>query len=91
MSDAVPQKTVEQLCPELRVLLDAELAAGNAVVDCRAGLYGPEAVLVLLKSEFRACPIVPPPGVEYRAVNDPHWWKAEYFHAATKHCLACGF
>jgi hypothetical protein len=91
MSNPASRKSIESLCPELRALAEAELSAGNAVVESRAGLYGNDAVLVLLRSEFRARPAILPAGVEYRLVNDPHWWKAEYFHAATRHCLACGF
>ena len=80
-----------RLCPELRELLNAELAAGNSVVGYRAGLYAADAVLVLLAKAFCAPPKDMPAGVEYREVNDPHWWKAEYFRPATKHCIACGF
>jgi hypothetical protein len=91
MNSSQRQKVIERLCPELGALLEAELAAGNAIVECQSGLYGTEAVLVLLKSQFRTRPATLPVGVEYRLVNDPHWWKAEYFHAPTKHCVACGF
>lgn len=82
---------VARLCPELRVLLEAELAAGNCVADTGPGLQGADSVIVVLGSAFRAQPKVLPPGVEYREINDPHWWKAEYFHPATRHVLACRF
>lgn len=77
------------MCPELRGLLAAELAAGNTVVEARTGMYGASAVLVLLSGPFRSRPARLPAGVEYRELNDPHWWKADYFHAATRDCLAC--
>ena len=88
----VPEQVANQrLCPELQELLNAELAAGNAIVEYRTGLYAADAVLVLLAKAFRARPRNLPTGVEYREVNDPHWWKAEYFRPATKHCIACRF
>jgi hypothetical protein len=88
----VPEQDANpRLCPELQALLNAELAAGNAVVEYRTGLYAADAVLVLLAKAFRARPRDLPAGVEYREVNDPHWWKAEYFRTATKHCIACRF
>jgi hypothetical protein len=90
MNAANPELTA-RLCPELRALLDAELAAGNKVAECGIGVNGSTAPLVLLASPFRARPDALPVGVEYREVNDPHWWKAEYFHTPTKHCLACRF
>ena len=85
------KSALPRLCPELRELLAAELAANNLVVECRAGLYAPDAVLILLSGPFRTTPSSLPAGVEYREVNDPHWWKAEYFHGPTKHCVACRY
>jgi hypothetical protein len=88
----LPEQVAHQrLCPELHELLSAELAAGNAVVEYRTGLYAADAVLVLLANAFRARPRELPAGVEYRDVNDPHCWKAEYFRPTTKHCIACRF
>ena len=91
VSPVSEQTANPRLCPELRELLNAELAAGNSVVEYRTGLYAADAVLVRLAKAFRAPPKNMPAGVEYREVNDPHWWKAEYFRPATKHCIACGF
>lgn len=78
-----------RLRPELRALLEAELAAGNVIAEAGPGLHGKDSVLVLLAKPFRAAPAAPPPGVQHRMLNDPHWWQAEYVHAASGHCLAC--
>lgn len=80
---------VHRLGPELRALLDAELAAGNTIAEAGPGLHGKDSVLVLLAKPFRTAPASPPPGLQHRVLNDPHWWQAEYVHAATGHCLAC--
>ena len=79
----------DQLCPALRLLLQAELAAGNTIAECGEGLYGQGTILVLLASPFRVAVTALPADVELRSINDPHWWQAEYFHTPTKHCVAC--
>jgi hypothetical protein len=89
MNDVVRSWAQGKICAALRPLLAAELAAGNRVVECGPSLYGHGAVLVLLAEPFRAAQADLPAGIVHRDVNDPHWWKAEYFHPETKHCLAC--
>lgn len=79
------------LCPELRTLLDAELAAGNQVVETHVGWPVDGAVFVMLGEPFKATSAGLPDGVVRREINDPHWWKAEYDHEPTKHVLACRF
>jgi hypothetical protein len=88
MNTYCPQRSLDGLCPELRTLAEAELHAGNVIVESGQGLFGPDAVLVLLKADAKTRPGTLPTGVQYREVNDPHWWKCEYFHAPTGHCLA---
>ena len=85
------ESTVAHLCAELRALLEAELAAGNAIAGAGRGLHGKGSVLVLLREPFRVRPASLPAGVERHEINDPRWWKSEYFHAPTKQCLACCF
>ena len=73
----------------LQAILDAELARGNSILslgdrppDCR--------LFVQLARPFRKR-YPAPPGVTYAALNDPHYWKAEYRTADGSECLACGF
>ncbi|MBL9198957.1 MAG: hypothetical protein JNL39_00565 [Opitutaceae bacterium] len=89
MKSSIHSDILRRLSPELRELLDAELAVGNAIADAGPGLRGKDSVLVLLAQPFRATPAALPPGVQHRVLNDPHWWQAEYVHAASGHCLAC--
>ncbi|CAG0987815.1 hypothetical protein ARNL5_02982 [Anaerolineae bacterium] len=78
------------LCPELRSLLEAELAAGNRVTDADRGCFSPDAVFVLLERPFTREPTLPE-GVVRVEVNDPHWWRVEYRHTVTGHVIACRF
>ena len=80
-----------RLCPELRILLDAELAAGNRVVETFGGWPVAGAVFVMLAEPFRKRSVTLPADVVFREINDPHWWKAEYDHEPTHHVLACRF
>lgn len=88
---AVDPAHVSELCPELRVLLDAELAAGNQIVETSRGWPKPTSIFVLLASPFKPAPGTLLDGVTYLVVNDPHWWKAEYHHSPTGHVLGCRF
>jgi RimJ/RimL family protein N-acetyltransferase len=77
------------LHPALRAILDAELAAGNEVVETGGGWPDADSVFVRLRDPFRTKPSPPPGGVVYTEPNDPHWWKADYSTTSPRHILAC--
>jgi hypothetical protein len=76
----------------LQDILAAELAVGNTVQEDWRGDW-PESGcrLVLLKMPFRTRIRRDIPGVTFRNVNDPHYWKAEYRDESLREYLACGF
>jgi len=78
-----------KLHPALRAILDAELAAGNEVVETGGGWPDADSVFVRLREPFRTKPSPPPVGVVYTEPNDPHWWKADYSTTSPRHILAC--
>ena len=80
---------LESLHPDLRAILDAELAAGNSVVETGAGWPDTDSVFVRLREPFRTKPSPLPDGVTYTEPNDPHWWKADYSSKSPRHVLAC--
>ena len=78
-----------RLAPPLQDILDAELARGNVVAEvaewpplCRR--------LVILTRPFGAT-YPPQEHVEYRVLDDPHHWQAEYRYQGGVECLACRF
>lgn len=76
----------------LQTILQAELARGNPIRS--ADPWPPHCrLLVLLDRPFqRRYPL--PPGVLFKKVDDPHYWKAEYSFEVEPglwECLACGF
>jgi len=52
--NAVDTQRIDQLCPELKPLLQAELAAGNSIVDTWAGWPHQDSLYIQLGSPFKA-------------------------------------
>lgn len=75
------------LHPTLRAVLDAELAAGNAIRDTGRGWPDADSVIVTMQHPFRALPSPLPAGLAYGEPNDPHWWRAEVRLAAPRQIL----
>jgi hypothetical protein len=86
--NAMPSRdeNIAKLCPELRAILEAELAAGNSIAETWDG-WG---LGVLLSRPFL---VVHPVGgsVCFRPLNDPHYWKAEYACDTLKQIVGCRF
>lgn len=71
---------------ELNEILNAELARGNEVAEASA--WPPKCNnLVILKRRFHKSYIFE--SLEYRKINDPHYWYAEYSTINSVECLAC--
>lgn len=80
----------QKLSQPLKQILQSELQAGNTVRETSSGWPEPESIFVLLGSPFILEYQITQP-IEFREINDRHYWKAEYFDAEHKHLLACGF
>jgi hypothetical protein len=78
-----------QLCEDLKPIVEAEVAEGNAV--CETYLGFPRAVNVWLAFPFRAKHEGLPPHVTLHPINDPHYWLAEYVCAKHDQTLACKY
>jgi hypothetical protein len=91
MIEAIDQNAIAAFCPELRGILDAELAAGNTIAEASRGVGKPTAVHIALRRPFLTQQPSLPLGVTYREINDPHWWKAEYEHAGSGDRLVCRY
>jgi hypothetical protein len=86
----VNPQDIEELCSELKKLLDAELSAGNEIVETWRGWPKPESIGVMLSHPFKEKHEVIP-SVVFREIDDRHWWKAEYYFEPRNHILACRF
>ena len=73
----------------LQKILEAELAAGNEVKEVSS--WPPKcALLVILRRPFSQA-YAQNSDVEFAAINDTHYWKAEYRYKGGVQTLACGF
>ena len=80
------EDNIARLCPELRAILDSELASGNSISESWDG-WG---LGVLLALPFRRKHPVSD-RIFYRPVNDPHYWQAEYWCSDPQQRVACRF
>lgn len=78
-----------RMVPPLQAILMSELSRGNSILS--VGDWPPDCHLfVMLARPFKK-KYATVADVEYDAVNDPHYWKAEYRYRNGLECLACGF
>lgn len=77
------------MVPGLQSILLSELARGNRILE--VGDWPPKCRLfVLLERPFKRKYALTA-GIAYAALNDPHYWQAEYRYDGGIECLACGF
>ncbi|MBL7804794.1 MAG: hypothetical protein JNL02_13720 [Saprospiraceae bacterium] len=74
--------------PLARIALE-EMNRGNRIVEIARGWPETRTILVFLGQPFKD--EYPAASLEYHEIDDPHYWKSEYFDPATGHVLACKF
>ena len=85
----ITQSHIDQFSSALTEILSNEIELGNEIAETARGWPQSESIIVFLAQPFKAeCA---PENTEYREINDPHYWKAEYEDKLTKHLLACRF
>jgi hypothetical protein len=87
----IDEDRINELCQELRPLLDGELAAGNTIVETWKGWPRTESLYIMLTAPFSVRLDALPQGVRLIHIDDPHYWKSEFVCERTHHVLACGF
>ena len=72
-----------------------ELKAGNRIVETYESKDStfpmPHATMVFLDKPFKTPIQKDLKDIEYRDINDPHYWKAEYFDNENLQFLCCKF
>lgn len=87
-------KHIELLSPSLKAILEAELKAGNKVIETSLGGFtkcSDDHVFVWLKYPFKATKKNDLDGIIYRLIDDRHYWQAEYYDEINHQTLACNF
>ncbi len=90
MQNIIDQSHIDRLCPQLRQVFDAEIAAGNHTVGTRDGWPDPDNLFVLLSDPFHKEFADANPALFYTEIT-PRAWKAHYCDFESKQILACGF
>jgi len=75
-------------------ILDEELLKGNFICETFKGdwpLKNPESKMIFLAKPFCVKPQKELKGIKYTEVNDPHYWKAEYYDINDNSFLCCKF
>ena len=78
---------IEGFCPELKAILDTELAAGNRI----ATTFEAWGQIIMLTEHFRVTHAIDGTRVTYLEVNDPHYWKSQYSVKELDQHVACKF
>ncbi|WP_051224159.1 hypothetical protein [Flavobacterium tegetincola] len=80
---------VNNFSATLKRILDKEITLGNKIVETSEGWPHANSIMVFLEKPFFQKYQLEK--IEYRHINDPHYWKEEYFDGELNHTLACKF
>jgi len=80
---------IENFSKPLTGILENELHLGNEIVETSGGWPSPNSIVIFLKKPFLRDYALE--DLEFREVNDPHWWKSEYVDKKSNHILACKY
>ena len=83
------QEHIDNYSTTLTKILNQEFELGNEIAETSKGWPDEKTIIIFLKKPFMSNYTFE--DVEYRNVDDPHLWKAEYVDHLTKHVLACKF
>lgn len=83
------QEHIDNFSLILTKILNQEVELGNEIAETSKGWPDEKTIFIFLKRPFKDKYTFE--NVEYRNVDDPHYWKAEYVDHMTKHVLACRF
>lgn len=76
----------------LQAFLEAELDAGAKIVEGTSSLHwGAMKRLIILDAPFRTTAWRNQSNLNFREINDPHYWLAEVEDSATNEFVACRF
>lgn len=87
----IDPKAIDLFTGKLKGILDEELRAGNRIEDTWYDWPSPHTVAVVLSRPFLTPIKKDLPGIIFQDLNDPHYWKANYFDTERKLYLICGF
>ena len=90
--ELIDDKIIKKFTGKLKEILELELKAGNKIVetsDCDWPF--PKSIMIFLKEPFKTPIQRNIENIEFRNINDTHFWKAEYFDITNNQYLCCLF
>ena len=78
-----------EISHSIKVILNSEIAQGNRVVESSKGWPEKESTLIILEKPFHEKYRID--NLEYRDINDPHYWKEAYNDKNNMQTIACRF
>jgi len=77
------------ISPLIEKILKSELNRGNSIVESSKGWPERKSTLIILKLPFHKKYTFE--NIEYKDINDPHYWKEEYYDKDFLQTIACRF
>lgn len=78
-----------KISQSIEAILKAEITHGNKIIESSKGWPEKESTLILLEQPFRKKYSIDK--LQFKVLNDPHYWKEEYYDSNNKQTLACRF
>lgn len=89
---AVDKTIILQYIGTLKEILLLELKAGNHICETYKGDWPcNDCIMIFLEKPFLTPIQKNLATIEFHNINDPHYWKAEYYDKETNQFLCCGF
>ncbi|MBK1877086.1 hypothetical protein [Pelagicoccus mobilis] len=80
---------LDEFAPELKAILQAEIKEGNKISEVSKGWPETNSIFVQTSRPFKKR--YDEPKIEYKNLNDPHYWKEEYTTKNKRNLLVCPF
>jgi hypothetical protein len=84
---------INELSLPLKEILKKELNSGNRVIETSKSEWsnGKNILMIFLAAPFATKYDFDPDVLVYNELNDPHYWKAEYYDIKNNCVLACSY
>lgn len=90
----INKEHIDSLSGPLQDILQAELQAGNKIVETAKGGFTEESdehIFIFLGKPFLTPVREDTDDIKYMEINDYHYWKAEYDDFKNNQTIACNF
>ena len=88
----IDSSVIDRFKGKLNDILELEIKAGNTITETYEGDWPfQNSIMIFLRRPFLTPIQRDLEDIQFRIVNDPHYWKAEYVDVKNNMHLCCGF